>query len=419
MTSQLVLLLLIKVFQVPVVSSTDFGLSDSLLLSAQSAQPAQPTHRRTFSGPRIVQDIVEFATTSTSVEDNQDSDGDFPFVTDPRLNQRRETETQPYQSRLVDGLSLSLTLPQQRHDQDHATNAPPTRTLRSTGTTIAGLVLADRTVILGADTRATDDRMVADKYCSKIHPLTTTITITQQQQQQQQQQTTLANSTSSVPPIFACGAGTSGDLDAVTRQVRYSMKLQHLQEETIGNREPSQSPSSTAHSSNPTVHQVCKFLQDHLYEAGGSLGVNLIVGAAGGTLVAIHPHGSLEHVPYAALGSGGYAAMAILEERYRPTLSLQQAMKLVARAIKAGIDNDLGSGSQVDLCILHTDGTVQYLRAAVPEESSLSISSADFVDAVGSVNGFGNLPYQEQSRRTLRSNDSNGETDWDSVLGLK
>ena len=52
----------------------------------------------------------------------------------------------------------------------------------------------------------------------------------------------MANSTSSVPPIFACGAGTSGDLDAVTRQMRYSMKLQHLQEETIGNRE--QSPLS-------------------------------------------------------------------------------------------------------------------------------------------------------------------------------
>jgi hypothetical protein len=77
-------------------------------------------------------------------------------------------------------------------------------------------------------------------------------------------------------------------------------------------------------------------------------------------------------------------------------------MKLVARAIKAGIDNDLGSGSQVDLCILHTDGTVQYLRAAVPEESSLSTSSADVVDAVGSVNnGFGNLPRTESKNAQI------------------
>lgn len=58
--------------------------------------------------------------------------------------------------------------------------------LRSTGTTIAGVCLPSGVVVLGADTRATDDRIVVDKYCSKIH--------------------FLANG------IYACGAGTSGDL---------------------------------------------------------------------------------------------------------------------------------------------------------------------------------------------------------------
>jgi 20S proteasome alpha/beta subunit len=58
--------------------------------------------------------------------------------------------------------------------------------LRSTGTTIAGVCLPSGVLVLGADTRATDDRIVADKYCSKIH--------------------FLANG------IYACGAGTSGDL---------------------------------------------------------------------------------------------------------------------------------------------------------------------------------------------------------------
>lgn len=400
MTKHLVLLLQLQVFHV--VWSAEFGLSDSLLQATQS------TCRPSYFGARIVQDDVEFAT--TSLDDNEDSDGESPFGTSPRLIQRRQPN--PYKSRLADEVSLSFTLPQ-TPDRDRVDdNSIPKSKLRSTGTTIAGLVLADRTVVLGADTRATDDRMVADKYCSKIHPLTTQLPTTTT--------TSMANTTvGSIPPIFACGAGTSADLEAVTRQVQYSMKLQHLKEQTIGNRELSQTPSSTDYSRSTTVHQVCKFLQDHLYESGGSLGVNLIVGAAGGTLVAIHPHGSLEHVPYAALGSGGLAAMAVLEERYKPTLSLQQAMKLVARAIKAGIDNDLGSGSQVDLCVLHADGAVQYLRGAVPEEASLSTSSAEFVDAVGSVNGFGNLPYQEQSRRTLRANNNGVETDWDAALGLK
>ena len=37
-----------------------------------------------------------------------------------------------------------------------------------TGTTIAGVVFKDG-VVLGADTRATEDTIVADKNCAKIH----------------------------------------------------------------------------------------------------------------------------------------------------------------------------------------------------------------------------------------------------------
>ncbi|TNN23040.1 Proteasome subunit beta type-7 [Liparis tanakae] len=39
---------------------------------------------------------------------------------------------------------------------------------RKTGTTICGIVFKDG-VILGADTRATEGMIVADKNCSKIH----------------------------------------------------------------------------------------------------------------------------------------------------------------------------------------------------------------------------------------------------------
>lgn len=39
-----------------------------------------------------------------------------------------------------------------------------------TGTTIVGVIFKDG-VVLGADTRATDDTTVADKNCEKIHYL--------------------------------------------------------------------------------------------------------------------------------------------------------------------------------------------------------------------------------------------------------
>lgn len=41
---------------------------------------------------------------------------------------------------------------------------------KKTGTTIAGVIFKDG-VVLGSDTRATDDTIVADKNCEKIHYL--------------------------------------------------------------------------------------------------------------------------------------------------------------------------------------------------------------------------------------------------------
>ena len=388
--------------------SIDFGINDC------SIWPSHRTERCPFRRVTIVQDLIEFSKVAQDLDDDTDEEQQVLTAWTNNLhrfasNPASLSSASP--SPRFDRLQLSLNLKVERRDESLGVTATPFLNslskstnafqqtpfkLRSTGTTIAGLVLADRTVILGADTRATDDRMVADKYCHKIHPLTTTSTVDD-----------------SIVAVYACGAGTSGDLEAVTRQVRFYMKLQHLQEQTIGNRGPSSFSSTTS-----VVNQVCKLLKDQLYESNGSLGVNLILGATNGTLVAIHPHGSSEHVPYAALGSGGLAAMAVLEERYKPSMTIQQGMRLIARAIKAGIENDLGSGSQVDLCVLHHNGTVQNLRAAVPEQNDLSKSSADFVDAVGSVNGFGNLPYQEQRRKTLRSNTTNDQMLWDSLLGI-
>ncbi|KRY03217.1 Proteasome subunit beta type-7-A, partial [Trichinella patagoniensis] len=60
---------------------------------------------------------------------------------------------------------------------------------RKTGTTIVGLVFEDG-VILGADTRATEGPIVADKNCEKIHYM--------------------------APNIYCCGAGTAADTEAVT-----------------------------------------------------------------------------------------------------------------------------------------------------------------------------------------------------------
>ena len=70
-----------------------------------------------------------------------------------------------------------------------------------TGTTIAGIVFEDG-VILGADTRATEGNIVADKNCSKIHYLTNN--------------------------MYCCGAGTAADTEMTTKMISSQLELHGL-----------------------------------------------------------------------------------------------------------------------------------------------------------------------------------------------
>ncbi|KAG9328028.1 hypothetical protein JZ751_016920 [Albula glossodonta] len=60
-------------------------------------------------------------------------------------------------------------------------------------------------------------------------------------------------------------------------------------------------------------------------------------------------------------GSGAASAISVFEDRYKPDMELEEAKQLVRDAITAGIFCDLGSGSNVDLCVI-TQAGVQYLR---------------------------------------------------------
>jgi hypothetical protein len=128
-----------------------------------------------------------------------------------------------------------------------------------------------------------------------------------------------------------------------------------------------------------------------------------------------------------------------LESRYRPRYpSLQGAIRLVTDAIRAGISNDLGSGSSIDLCILDSaTGRATHIRSAVPEEvlsspptlmikddeSSSGHSPQAEVGSMPGVNGFGNVPFTVRSARTIQryyhEDDDDGiESAWDEILGL-
>ncbi|KAL4629606.1 proteasome subunit beta type-7-like [Arapaima gigas] len=191
---------------------------------------------------------------------------------------------------------------------------------RKTGTTIAGILYKDG-VILGADTRATDDMVVADKNCMKIHYI--------------------------APNIYCCGAGVAADAEITTQMMASNVELHSL---------------STGRP--PMVVTVTRQLKQLLFRYQGYIGSSLIVGGVdptGAHLYSVYPHGSTDKLPFLTMGSGAAAAVSVFEDRYKPNMELEEAKTLVRDAIVAGIFCDLGSGSNVDLCII-TKAGVEYLR---------------------------------------------------------
>lgn len=62
------------------------------------------------------------------------------------------------------------------------------------------------------------------------------------------------------------------------------------------------------------------------------------------------------------MGSGSLAAMAVFETSWRPNMSRDEAVGVVAAAIEAGIWNDLGSGSNVDVCVIEGEKSADGLK---------------------------------------------------------
>ncbi|KAG7235522.1 hypothetical protein INR49_002568, partial [Caranx melampygus] len=209
-------------------------------------------------------------------------------------------------------------------------------------------------VVLGADTRATEGMVVADKNCSKIHFIS--------------------------PNIYCCGAGTAADTEMTTQIISSNLELHALSTGRL-----------------PRVATANRMLKQMLFRYQGYIGAALVLGGVdcnGPHLYSIYPHGSTDKLPYVTMGqslththpdpypvawaenmnkirslikicspkgSGSLAAMAVFEDRYKPDMEEDDAKQLVRDAIAAGIFNDLGSGSNIDLCVI-TKGKVDYIR---------------------------------------------------------
>lgn len=81
------------------------------------------------------------------------------------------------------------------------------------------------------------------------------------------------------------------------------------------------------------------------------------VDPTGAHLFTVHAHGSTDKLPYVTMGSGSLAAMSVFETQWKPNQTREEAIKLASDAIQAGIWNDLGSGSNVDVAVITKEKT--------------------------------------------------------------
>jgi 20S proteasome subunit beta 2 len=175
---------------------------------------------------------------------------------------------------------------------------------------------------IAADTRATSGPIVADKNCEKLHYI--------------------------APQIWCAGAGTAADTEFTTALISSNVELHSL---------------STGRA--PRVATCMTMLKQHLFRYQGHIGAYLVVAGvdpSGTHLFTVHAHGSTDKLPYVTMGSGSLAAMSVFETTWKPNLNREEAIALAAKAIEAGIFNDLGSGSNVDVCIIEKDQPSQLLR---------------------------------------------------------
>jgi len=198
-----------------------------------------------------------------------------------------------------------------------------------TGTTAVGLVVKDG-VALATDTRATAGFFVAHRKCKKVFPLSDYAAIT----------------------IAGRVADAQNIIDYLRANVRYYSVLWNRSMPII---------SIARLAANMAFRWRLFPYEVQLIIAG--------VDSQGPHIFNVDLYGTLTEEKIFSTGSGSPIAYGILESEYDENMSVEEAAKLVFKAIAAAIQRDIGSGDSIDVAYIKVDG--KYTELTLEEKKPL------------------------------------------------
>ena len=185
------------------------------------------------------------------------------------------------------------------------------------GTTTVGVVCRDG-VVLATDTRVTMGYFIAHKRGKKVHKIDEHLAMTM--------------------------AGVVADAQVVLETLRANARLYRLT-----NRRPMPVAAAARLAANILFYNRLLPLILQAIIAG--------VDSEGPHIYSLDPYGSLtEEKRFFATGSGSPVAFGILEDGYNDGLTVDEAVPLVVKAVKAAMLRDAASGDSFDVAVIDSKG---------------------------------------------------------------
>lgn len=181
-----------------------------------------------------------------------------------------------------------------------------------TGTTTTGIVTKEG-VILASEKRATMGNLIAHKDVQKVFRIDDNLGLTT--------------------------AGLVGDAQLITRYIKAEVQLYKLK----------RGGSMTVHAAATLVANI---VRNGFY-------VGLIIGGwdeEGAHVYSIDGAGGCIEDSYVSIGSGSILALGVLEEKYRPDLSLEKGIDLAIGGLNAAIRRDSASGNGMIVVTINEKG---------------------------------------------------------------